>query len=723
MAATRCSPGRLLATLVFTALLALTGLAVGIAYSTSPGPLAEHAIPAPGSVRDSTASQASHAILPVSTSGAEAADPAGLIPAGAETGGIAYDPAQGVLFVSGGQNLSVISQRTGTVVRNISIPWGVGAVAYDPSLGEVFVANQGGANVTVVNATTDVVSGEFDLGSAGSPSSILVSPSNGYLYIGNNLAGVTVVNPSNQSVVTQIYTNGGTDNFPPCSLAYDPLLDEIFAVECGSNDYVYVINTTTNQLGSTLTLVGAQAAAYVTGLGYLLVSQNLPSGPNVTVLDPATGAVHAEFAAPSESQLVPDGLLDISPGSLALALAWNPDADTSELIVANLSDGQLVGDVSLGANEPLGLAFDSATNSAYVAELLGPQGNSGHGGVVVVNLSRPFTDSISSSRSVVDVGQIVWFNTSLGGYTGPAAYAYSAPGGLGCQTSITATLACVPTATGTYWVNATVVVQGQPTLDWSGQSGAETVESALVATLTLSNVSLGLGQALAISGMASGGSRAYTYSYAGLPPGCAFRGQPQFGCIPTESGNYTIVFAVEDSNGQNLSSARTLAVVFNFTAQMPTLVDVGQAFTITVHSDPGFGALTYSYSGLPPGCAGADSSSVSCTPNRTGHFDVTVNVHDGSGDQRTHLYSLDVVTRPNPGFLGFPGSTGYYVLIAGAGGIGTVAVALASRRPNRAGTEVPPAGRSDPILADPDVRSRIQYVQDGDEDPASDLVP
>jgi outer membrane protein assembly factor BamB len=70
--------------------------------------------------------------------------------------------------------------------------------------------------------------------------------------------------------------------------------------------------------------------------------------------------------------------------------------------------------------------------------------------------------------------------------------------------------------------------------------------------------------------------------------------------------------------------------VSSFTAT-PSTIYLGQSSELATGISGESGAVTYAYSGLPTGCASVNSSSLSCTPSKTGQFEITVTVTDTDG--------------------------------------------------------------------------------------------
>ena len=80
--------------------------------------------------------------------------------------------------------------------------------------------------------------------------------------------------------------------------------------------------------------------------------------------------------------------------------------------------------------------------------------------------------------------------------------------------------------------------------------------------------------------------------------------------------------------------------------------------TLTVSASGGLGALTYSYGGLPLGCASANASTLPCTPSTYGTFTLQASVSDTHGDNALAYLSLVVnQSVSKPYVITFGGST------------------------------------------------------------------
>ena len=104
----------------------------------------------------------------------------------------------------------------------------------------------------------------------------------------------------------------------------------------------------------------------------------------------------------------------------------------------------------------------------------------------------------------------------------------------------------------------------------------------------------------------------------------------------------------------------------------PSVFALGQATALQVSASNGSPPLTYSYSGLPPGCTSQNSSYLNCLANSTGSFPVTVQVTDHAGRVATKTVNLSVVA-PTPGRYGvafvesgLPSGANWSVILGGA---------------------------------------------------------
>ncbi len=312
--------------------------------------------------------------------------------------------------------------------------------------------------------------------------------------------------------------------------------------------------------------------------------------------------------------------------------------------------------------------------------------------------------SPSATPSPTDVLTPVTFTASVSGGTGPFQYTWLLPYGdiWNHQTA--------------YYTfnspgNYTVRVYANDTF---GRSATRTlmitVYPQLAATLVVSNSTPLLGQTVAFVTNATGGLGPYNYTYLGFPPGCVSEDRAAIGCLPTQSDYYNVTVHVADQSGGSVDANASIHVIFDFNVIVPTTTSAGSPFTISVDTNEtfsggtalvpalGFGAFTYTYTGLPPGCLSQDAASITCTPTQVGTYHITVSVHDQVGDHQTHTVVVNVVPAKSPGFnLGtlFSGTTGY-ALIGGIAVIVAVALLAFRARRKRKGTETPAAASPAP---------------------------
>jgi hypothetical protein len=83
-------------------------------------------------------------------------------------------------------------------------------------------------------------------------------------------------------------------------------------------------------------------------------------------------------------------------------------------------------------------------------------------------------------------------------------------------------------------------------------------------------------------------------------------------------------------------------VIERFTAT-PGLVEVGNSTTFSVEVDWGVTPYSYAYTGLPSGCATANSSQLTCTPTTASNYTVTVDVTDSAHNHTSAATLLEVL--------------------------------------------------------------------------------
>ncbi|MDE1821472.1 MAG: Ig-like domain repeat protein [Euryarchaeota archaeon] len=248
--------------------------------------------------------------------------------------------------------------------------------------------------------------------------------------------------------------------------------------------------------------------------------------------------------------------------------------------------------------------------------------------------------SLSTSRSALDVGQLVLLSVSTSGGSGVYHYGWA---GLprGCATADTAQLTCYPSAAGAFsvraWTNDTNGASVSATL-WLTVSADPTIT-----TPTTPRMDLDVGQSTPLSFLATNGTGLWSIlAWAGLPSGCGSVNGTTLTCAPGVAGTYSVSASITDSNGMTASSGSVTlivspALVTPSIAASRTTLDVGQSVLLSASVSGGTGSYTYTWGPLPAGCTAFHAASLTCTPTSVGagSFATTVMVTDGNGASLT----------------------------------------------------------------------------------------
>ena len=299
-----------------------------------------------------------------------------------------------------------------------------------------------------------------------------------------------------------------------------------------------------------------------------------------------------------------------------------PNATTTPSV--DLTAGSLPGIVSVRVN----MTYYSQTVSATA-------------NVTIVSvLSIP---SYTGQPSPVDVGGTTYLNVTTMGGVLPYTYFYS---GLppGCVTSSVPSLACSPSLTGQYNTTVTVTDAQGKTIS---ASSIVVVNPAISTGLTISPGTILLGATAYVNASANGGTLPLSYSYTGLPPGCSSSNLAHLTCTPTSNGTFYVNVYVTDAHGGNGSTSNVLVVegpltLGAFTAT-PATVALGQTTALVASVQGGIPPYSFFYTGLPSGCASANTANLSCTASVPGRFTIDVSITDTAGAQLTGVALLTVI--------------------------------------------------------------------------------
>ena len=584
------------------------------------------------------------------------------VPVGNSPSGLTYAPDSGEVFVANqaSDNVSVINDSTDKAITSIPVGDQPLGVAYDTGRGEVFVSNSLSASISVLSATSNTLVTTVPLAKSSSPDGLVDDRGQGDLLVAEEAANVVaILNDTTYEVVANIST--GSD---PETVAYDGPMAESFVGDSTSGE-VSVINDSSHQ-----------DVANISGVG----------PPGGLTFDSGKGEI---FSAGGEYvTLIPTSLTVAAAANVTSGPAWLDVNFTAAALFGSWAYPRwswTFGDGSTGTLQNATHVYEDPGSYLAFVEVTDSDGAQATSAAISITVGAPlpFLARVITTAAAVDVGEPETFASQTRGGAAPFTDRWSLPPPAdGCSLATSYLVTCVPTqANVTFNVSVEVTDAYGATVNLT--SANVSVGPALVVSLSISNSAPTLGQPIALVINASGGVGFYSYAFLGLPPGCVVTGEPTIGCLPTQAGNYTIIGSTTDSNGWTVSASVNLSVIFDFTVVAPSQTALGTPMTLQVQVAGEDGTLTYSYTGLPPGCASQDVANLTCTPTQVGTYSVLVVVHDEDGHQNQHT----VVVRVTPplGFLGLPGNEGYYVVAGLAGVLGAVVLAavLVIRRRNR----------------------------------------
>lgn len=545
------------------------------------------------------------------------------IPVIAEPYGATFDPINGYVYIT-----ACVTLYTGCGARhgNLSVINGTSVVAtlpvglspgVGPSGAAVDSANGDVYVTSFWGGNVTLIDGLSVVGSIfldQDPVGIAYDSVNGYEYVADASENVSVINGS--SLVATI-----PETLWPIADAFDP-----------ANQYVYVVNYDSNNVG---VLNGS--------IHYPTIS-SFTATPSTVEINSTTNSV-TNFNVSAEG----------GEGPLTYAYVGLPAGCTTT-------------DVSSFVCKP------TVWGIYKVIVYVNDSGGYGPVATTALNVLPALSATATAGPNPTDANSPVQFSLERTGGTGVDSYAWEFGDG---NSSVEENPIHAYASAGNYsarvWVNDT---DGGTTL--ITLPIAISVYPELKVVLTVSNSTPALGQSISINVAASGGAPPYSYLYVSLPPGCGNSGTPTIGCLPTQAGVYNLSVVVTDKNGISVTATMPFQVIFDFTLVAPSQDTVHQPFTISVVSNPGYGELTYAYTGLPSGCASANAPEVTCTPTQVGTFDISVTASDAAGGHATQQVKVDVVPAGPLSILETPPVLGG--LIAMALVVILIALVLYSRR-------------------------------------------
>jgi hypothetical protein len=264
-------------------------------------------------------------------------------------------------------------------------------------------------------------------------------------------------------------------------------------------------------------------------------------------------------------------------------------------------------------------------------------------------------DAFTASPATVYVGSPTTLTVEVTG-TAPFTYAYS---GLpsGCSSHNASSLECTPDVPGNFTIGVLVTESiGLSATASTNLTVEKTPEPSVVEfNATPSTLQLGESTVLKTNATAGNDSSWLSYEYFGLPTGCISANTSSLTCSPTKEGDYNATVTVTNSFGNSASSNTTVVVVAaarpiieQFVAD-PFEITLGNSTVFEVTATATNATLTYSYSGLPPGCTSRNLSGWTCTPTSFGSYNVTVTVTSSWGPNSSANVTL--LVKPSSPFI------------------------------------------------------------------------
>ena len=256
--------------------------------------------------------------------------------------------------------------------------------------------------------------------------------------------------------------------------------------------------------------------------------------------------------------------------------------------------------------------------------------------------------SFSCSPSTLDVGSKLSCSAAPTGGVGNYAYSYSGfdPG---CTPPSSSSFSCYPNTPGSF---APKVAVTDSVGNKAGLSASYVVKADPSITASASPLPDDANTKLNFTCTPSGGVSPFTYYWKfGDGTGSA-------GCDASHAyvspGTFPACVNVTDSTGVTSATPGCVSVKINPDPSIsrfvssPSTITLGQSAILNVSAAGGTGPLSYSYTGLPPGCATADTPLLSCTPtSATGSpFMIVVTATDSEGQKASKATSLNVSTVP-----------------------------------------------------------------------------
>ena len=296
-----------------------------------------------------------------------------LIPVGLQPYGLAFDPVNKMLyvtdqdfnaFISGnpeGYNVSIINTVNNTFVKNVvpgSEPEGI---AYDPANGYVYIANAYSANISVLNPATESIIQTLPakINGLNGSTDIVYDPVLQQIISVNNLASPdSTLNYNSASGYAAPFMSVPSAPYQQ-DIAYDSVNGYVYFATGGNSVNVYSLNgtmvTTISNLTDVSSVLYANNTVFATEIGSL---------GKVVLINPVNNTITATVnLTTSNGGGGADGLaFDSQNNTLFVAMNY-----INSVYVVDLNNLTLVKTIGVG-DGPAALTYSNDTNQVYVAQ-------------------------------------------------------------------------------------------------------------------------------------------------------------------------------------------------------------------------------------------------------------------------------------------------------------------------------------------------------------------
>jgi len=310
----------------------------------------------------------------------------------------------------------------------------------------------------------------------------------------------------------------------------------------------------------------------------------------------------------------------------------------------------------------VGYDFYAAPSLIVIASNGFPEITSGQ--LTWLEVARDTLATLNGSSSTAEIGQTVDYTLTATNGWGPYEFALQgAPPGcsLAASTSSQQRYTCLLTSSDLgVWAVTGSVTDSASYQALSAADALTVYPAASSSGITVSATALDAGQSFSVGVTPSGGEGPYSYTWSSVPAACLADASLLSCTVPSgETGTYDPSVVIHDATGATVSTTYSGSVVVSpplgvALSAAPATLDVGQALTVSVAVAGGSGAgETFVWSGLPAGCSGANSSSVTCQPSAPGSALVAVHVSDSNGGSASASASVTVAPRLGVSLIDF----------------------------------------------------------------------